>query len=255
MHKLLPTVITIFMLIFCLNFPAPAESALAGPEQTAERLQARIDTIKSLSFNFYQQTRGELTGRPKKGSGKAVFLKNNGRGLMRWDYTSPDRQVLISDGQVFSMYFENLHQMIVTPAEKLKSDLTYSFFIGNSRLMDDFIILPPDPDIGGSTEGMSVIKLIPKIPHARIESIHLWVTDDSVIRRITLLDHFGTETVLSFSDIKIDPLNEMDGKAIRKIFSFSPPRYFLYFLLKRLPFFLILLFRLLAYLLVFLLLK
>ena len=223
MYKPLLPVITIFLLLFCLNIPLRAETAPPAPQQTAARLQARIDTIKSLSFNFYQQTRGELTGRPKKGSGKAVFLKNNGRGLMRWDYIAPDRQVLVSDGKIFSMYFEKLHQMIVTPAEKLKNDLTYSFFIGNSRLMDDFHILQPDPDIAGNTEGMSVIKLIPKIPHAQIESIHLWVTDDSLIRRITLLDHFGTETILSFSDIKIDPLKEIDDKTIRKIFSFSPP--------------------------------
>ena len=213
----------ILLLLLSMAYPLYAEQSLSGPEKTAARLQAKIDTIRSLSFQFYQQTRGELTGRPRKGSGRAIFLKNNEGGLMRWDYTSPDRQVLVSDGKLFSMYFEKLHQMIVTPAEKLKNDLTYSFFIGHSKLMDDFYVLTPDPDIGENREGMNVVKLVPKIPHAQIENIHLWVTGDSLIRRITLLDHFGTETVLSFSDIKIDPLKDLDEKAIRKIFSFTPP--------------------------------
>ncbi len=223
MRKSIIFVSTVLLLFFCLAFSLHAKQQLTDPEKTAARLQARIDTFKSLSFQFYQQTRGELTGRPRKGSGKAIFLKKDNKGFMRWDYITPDRQVLVSDGKLFSMYFENLHQMIVTPAEKLKDDLTYSFFIGNSRLMDDFYVLPPDPDIGGDREKMSVIKLVPKIPHARIENIHLWVTANSLIRRITLLDHFGTETVLSFSDIKIDPLKNLDEKAIQNMFSFTPP--------------------------------
>lgn len=238
MRKTFSLAAGVLLLLLSLTYPLYAEQPLSGPDkpawlnqkaqpqranETVARLQARIDTIRSLSFKFYQTTRGELTGRPRKGSGRAVFLKNNGKGLMRWDYTSPDRQVLVSDGKLFSMYFEKLHQMIVTPAEKLKNDLTYSFFIGHSRLVDDFYILPPDPDIGGDREGMSVIKLVPKIPHAQIENIHLWVTGSSLIRRITLLDHFGTETVLSFSDIKIDPLKGLDEKDIKNMFSFTPP--------------------------------
>ncbi|WP_457576080.1 LolA family protein [Desulfomarina sp.] len=223
MRKTFPFAFSFFLLFLSLTYPLYATQPPVEPVKTAARLQARIDTIKSISFQFYQQTRGELTGRPRKGSGRAIFLKDNNRGLMRWDYTSPDRQVLVSDGRLFSMYFEKLHQMIVTPAEKLKNDLTYSFFIGHSRLTDDFYILPPDPDIGGHRDGMSVIRLVPKIPHAQIENIHLWVTGDSLIRRITLLDHFGTETVLSFSDIQIDPLKDLDEKAIRDMFSFTPP--------------------------------
>jgi len=215
----------ILLLLLSASSPQASTAIDSGepPEKTAARLQLKIDNMQSLTFNFYQQTRGEMTGRPRKGSGKAIFYKKDGTSRMRWDYSSPDRQVLVSDGVVFSMYFDNLKQMIVSPAESLDKDLTYSFFTGTGNLTKDFLILPPDEKTGVNTAEFKVIKLVPVRDHSQIQDLHIWVTPSSLIRRMNIRDHFGTITVLNFSDIQVDSLVETDEKKLQSLFSFIPP--------------------------------
>lgn len=217
-----------FLILICtLMFVVAAhggESGIEYPEDVAERLQARYDKIKSLTFNFIQNSSGDITGRPRRGTGKAAFLKLDGRSYMRWDYTSPDRQVLTSDGELFSMYFAKLQQMIITPADRLEADLTYSFFTGKGILIKDFHIRPADEEFQPANESeFKVIKLIPKTAQSQVQDIHLWVTSASLIRRIKIRDHFGTITDLNLSDIEIDGLVGKDPQALLSFFSFTPP--------------------------------
>lgn len=217
----------IFMvfLALTLTLATTKAGAVEYPEDIAARLQARYDNMQSLKFNFKQEIHGEMTGRPRQGSGRAVFLKNNGKARMRWDYVSPEQQVLISDGVEFSMYFANLKQLIVSPAERLDTDLTYSFFTGKGVLQRDFYIRPANEDEQSSNEDeFKIIKIIPKTQQSQVQDIHLYVTSDSLIRRIKIRDHFGTITVLNFSDIEVDTV--MKGKTpeeIEALFTFVPP--------------------------------
>lgn len=225
MHKLFLLLITLLSSLIIFSLQASAKiNTDESPKDTAARIQLRIDEIQSLSFNFYQQTRGEMTGRPRKGSGKAVFFKKDGNSRMRWDYNSPDKQVLVSDGSVFSMYFDDLKQMIVTPAKNIENDLTYSFFTGRGNLKNDFHILPPDEETGTNKEEFKIIKLVPKQPHSQVQDIHVWITEASLIRRMNIRDLFGTITVLNFSDIQVDSLVGADEKTLQSLFSFIPPK-------------------------------
>lgn len=194
------------------------------PEDIAVRLQEKYDTMTSLAFKFNQDTRGEITGRPRKGSGNATFLKGGEKSKMRWDYTDPKKQIILSDGTHFYMYFEELKQMIISPAESLEKDLTYSFFAGNGRLQDDFYIRPANAEFTGDKDvGFKVIKLVPIQPHSQVQDIHLWVSPDSLIQRIHIQDHFGTVTVLNLSDIKPDILQGRSKEETAALFSFNPP--------------------------------
>ncbi len=220
----------LFLLLLLVPFTAPAEES---PENTASRLQKHYDSIFSLSFDFVQSTRGQLAGRPKTGRGQAFFVKGvkhtdtaTPPGKMRWNYSTPEEQVLVSDGQQFSMYFSSLNQMIVTPAQSLQQDLTYSFFTGAGNLLMDFEVFPPDQGSNlttGEQEQTRVIKLIPKEQQSQVTSIHLWITADSLIRRIEILDHFDTLTVLNFSNIKVNTLSPEDAPLMKRLFTFTPP--------------------------------
>ena len=218
--------LTTFLFLFFLVCSFPAAAFAESPEDVATRLQNRYDDIQSLTFDFIQDTRGQLSGRPKKGSGQAFFVKFRSKdkkaGKMRWNYSLPDRQVLVSDGITFSMYFASLSQMIITAADALQQDLTYSFFTGSGNLLEDFTILPPD-QADNSQDQTVVIKLRPKSRQSQVASIHLWVTDDSLIRRIEILDHFDTLTVLNFSNLKVNTLDGDDADLMKRLFHFTPP--------------------------------
>lgn len=223
-HRLFLMLIALFLLLS--SPPAFAAQNIEYPEQIAERLQKRFDAMTSLSFSFMQQSQGQLGGRAQKGSGTAYFSKLDKTPKMRWNYSAPDRQVLISDGKTFSMYFAELKQQIITPAESLDSDVTYAFFSGKSRISESFHILPPDEryiQSTGSQPGLpKIIKLVPKEQQSQLQSIHLWVDENSLIRRIELLDLFDTVTILNISNIEVDFLDH-NRKEARKLFSFTPP--------------------------------
>ncbi len=217
----------LFLFLFFLLFLFPMAAAAESPEAVAARLQERYDNIQSLTFDFIQETRGQLTGRPKKGRGQAFFVKNISEdklpGKMRWNYSDPDRQVLMSDGKSFSMYFASLAQMIITPAESLQQDLTYSFFTGTGNLLQDFNVLVSDHGLDTRQGQTTVIQLTPKARQSQVASIHLWVTDDSLIQRIEILDQFDTLTVLNFSSLKVNSLDAEDDALMRRLFHFIPP--------------------------------
>lgn len=218
----------IILVLSCLLLPVivyGGESDIEYPEDIAQRLQARYDKISSLTFNFTQNSSGDMTGRPRKGSGRATFVKLDGERYMRWDYAIPDKQVLVSDGKIFSMYFAELQQMIISPAEALEADLTYSFFTGKGTLKNDFHIRPADEEYQAENNAeFQVIKLIPKTAQSQVQDIHLWVTADSLIRRISIRDHFDTVTVLNLSDIEIDGLVSKNRQELLSFFSFVPPQ-------------------------------
>ena len=205
-----------------------AENALASTEyplDIARRLQNRYDHIESLNFHFKQQVTGQMAGRDKAASGEAWFLKNADGGRMRWNYVNP-QQVLVSDGQKFSMYFEELKQMIVSDADSLDQELTYSFFSGRGNLERDFHILPADEAYGLQDyqgKGAKIIKLVPIKDQAQVEDIHLWVNADSLIERIVLRDHLDTRTTLTFSAIRPNALAGLAPAEVRQLFSFTPP--------------------------------
>ena len=114
--------------------------------------------------------------------------------------------------------------MIISPATTLDQDLTYSFFTGRGNLIRDFNILPRDEEFKSDDETDSkIIKLIPKTAQSQVQDIHLWVSTDSLIRRIKIRDHFGTITVLSLSDIMVDSLTENTQAELTSLFSFTPP--------------------------------
>lgn len=218
---------TALCLLFVLLLPSGLCFAANDeyPEDIATRLQKKYDQMKSLSFTFNQQSQGQVSGRPRTGSGTAFFYKTNKTSRMRWNYTDPDRQVLISDGTTFSMYFAELQQMIVTPADTLESDLTYTFFSGRGHIAEQFHILPPDEEFMQEEEKAGqpkVIKLVPKEPQSQVQAIHLWVDNDSLIRRIEIKDHFDTVTLLTLSKIEIDTISGSSTE-VAKLFAFTPP--------------------------------
>ena len=209
-------------LTVCLATSTPEQ-----PEQIAQRLEEKYAQIDSLSFSFFQKSGGQLAGRVKEGKGNGIFAKTDSRTMMRWNYLTPDFQVVISDGKYISMYFEKLNQMIISPVDSAQTDVLFSFFTGDMPLAENFKILPPENQGGDQSpetvDNLQVIQLRPLQSQSPINTIHLWITGESLIRRIELMDHFDTRTVINLSNIKTNPVNMMDQDGLLTIFTFTPP--------------------------------
>jgi len=204
-----------------------AASESEQPEQVAKRLSESYRQISSLSFSFFQKTSGQLAGRPKEGKGNGIFVKTETGTMMRWNYLAPEHQVVTSDGKFVSMYFEKLNQMIISPVDSAQTDVLFSFFTGNVPLSENFEILPPEEQFTGqparSPDNLEVIQLRPLKQQSQINTIHLWITDESLIRRIELLDYFDTRTIINLSNLQTNTVDVTDQDGLRTIFTFSPP--------------------------------
>jgi outer membrane lipoprotein carrier protein len=188
--------------------------------EIAQKLQNTYEKAANLVAEFNQTTSMKFSGRVREGSGSMIFLRP---GRLRWDYITPDHQVLISDGESISMYFEKSNQMITSDArDYLQSDVTYSFFAGTGDILKDFDIV--EPDFENTIEDSHLIKLIPKSTHPHVADIHAWITDGTfLLEHLQIVDHLDTVTDLFFKNVHIDS-NSYGGREITKsLFSFTPP--------------------------------
>jgi outer membrane lipoprotein carrier protein len=212
--------LTVFLLVITPSLPVLAQT----PEALAEQIRTTYAEIGSISFSFSQTTGGQVAGRPRTGKGTALFAKDRGKHLMRWNYLLPDPQVVISDGTTVSMYFEKLNQMIITDVDTAHTDTLFSFFTATEPLSSHFAVLPADPETAAdSGAGLQVLQLQPLDSDTQIKSIHLWTDSRSIIRRIDLLDYFDTHTTINLSNIEINPLDLTDEQDLSARFSFVPP--------------------------------
>jgi len=210
------------LLLIPVLFMLPGQIAAQSLDSitVAQSLQNTYEKAANLVAEFNQVTSVKFSGRVQKGSGSMIFLRP---GRLRWDYITPDHQVLISDGESISMYFAKSNQMIISNArDYLQSDVTYSFFAGTGDILKDFYIA--EPDFENTSENSYLIKLIPKSTHPSVAYIHAWITDETfLLKHLQIVDHFDTVTDLFFKNVRIDS-DSYEGREITEsLFSFTPP--------------------------------
>ena len=210
----------VFLLGVLSLLAVPAKAQTMSALEVAQKLQNTYEKAENLAAEFKQTTTTKFSSRVRQGSGTMIFSKP---GRMRWDYLTPDHQVLISDGETISMYFEKNNQMIVSNAKDyLQSDVTYSFFAGSGNILKDFDV--SEPDIFKQPEDSFLIKMTPKSLHPHVSSLHLWVSQDNfLITHLQIVDHFDTVTDLFFNNIVIDTDYYENRKIEDDLFIFKPP--------------------------------
>ena len=213
--------------LICLlgvRLPEASAAPAALPEQQVTKIQDMYRDLTSLTFDFRQLTR--TGGRERLGAGNAVFYRPGSTpGVMRWNYTEPDTQIILNDGSQLSIYTKKDKQVIVTSAEELQSDITYAFFAGTRNLLDDFAAKPPGDRFIVSSDNKDIqsVQLVPKEPHAQVKALHLWFDKNFLIRRLIMEDHFDSITELNFTDIKLNSLPEKSKKTLADLLQLNLP--------------------------------
>ena len=199
--------------------------------QLAETLQNTYSKLTSLEFNFTQVTR--TGGRERHGAGNAVFYRSTlspeknvqTNSVMRWNYTSPDEQIITNDGETLSIYTKKDQQILMTPANELESDITFAFLSGSKKLLDDFLATKPNDRFSFSIPGKDIrgLQLIPRTPHSQVKAIHMWFDDTFVIHNLIIEDHFDSVTELIFTNILLDKIPADNPRKVQEILHFPIP--------------------------------
>ncbi|MFH1215267.1 MAG: outer membrane lipoprotein chaperone LolA [Pseudomonadota bacterium] len=209
------SLIFLLQIVLVLIFPVAGFCGDLAPVDIATKIQEKYEKTISFKADFLQTSNiSGMQHRQRQGSGTMAIQKPS---LLRWDYSTPDKQVLVSDGEEFSLYFASEKQMIVTPAkEYLQEDVTYSFFSGTGNLLRDFDV----SDAPGflARDGSYAITLKPKNSHPQVDVMYVWVdTGTFLINHLQIQDHLGSLTDLVFSNPVVDQPFPVEH------FHFTPP--------------------------------
>lgn len=229
--------LALFLLTWAPLHGAETVSPAATPEARAETLQNLYRGLTSLTFDFSQVT--SSGGRERTGRGNGVFYKapappsgtgpgdrpSEGISIMRWNYTEPDRQVIINDGEYLSIYTESDRQLIKTPASELESDITFAIFAGARSLLDDFAARDAGSVTMHSPEDgdLQTVLLVPREPHNQIKTVQIWFDEKGIIRHLRIEDHFAATTDLHFDNIELNGLPPNDREQADLIISLQVP--------------------------------
>jgi outer membrane lipoprotein carrier protein len=132
-------------------------------------------------------------------------------GKFRWDYETPYRQQIISDGKRLWSYDEDLEQVTVQPIDKVLS-ATPAMLLSGLQPVEEVFDMKAIP----AAEGLLHARLQPKSDDSNINEIHLYFVNEA-LTRIQALDGFGNTTTFDFTGL----LRNSDLEA--RLFNFEPP--------------------------------
>jgi outer membrane lipoprotein carrier protein len=178
-------------------------SAQGSPPSAAElaaALQRKIDSIRDFSADFTHQHVGGVLRRKVVEQGSVVVKKP---GKMRWDYTSPEKKVFVSDGT--RIYFHDIPNNQVTVSDVPQGDQAASaalFLTGKGNLTRDF-----NPSFlqaaAGAPPNTHALRLDPKTPQSEYDWLEIVVDRDTLlIRSLTAAETEGGRSTFLFSKLK-----------------------------------------------------
>ncbi|MFQ5481807.1 MAG: outer membrane lipoprotein chaperone LolA [Nitrospinaceae bacterium] len=183
----------------------------APPGEIVAAVQKRYEATKSLRAKFTQQSFLKIMGQSQKAQGD-VWIKKPGK--MKWVYTAPDPQVLITHQGTLWLYLPEDGQ-----ATKMKIDNVYSsntpalFLAGRGSLTESF-------NVGQvlTRETSYKITLFPKNPEGSMDRLVVWADKKSYqIIGSSVYDKLGNRTDMRFREIQVNP------DLPDSIFRFIPP--------------------------------
>lgn len=181
-----------------LLFSTPAIAQEHDLQTIIDQVQAEYERTDTLYASFSQVSRLRSVPKPKESHGIVYFKKP---GKMRWEYTNPEQQLLVSDGRTMWFYVAEDAQVIVQDAEDAYGSRTpVTFLSGMGKLQNDFYMkLLPDstPDTGYKLE------LLPKQPQSDLAKLILTV-DPATFRIVhtAVYDPYGNITDVYLENVE-----------------------------------------------------
>ena len=181
--------------------------------EIVEKLQARYNSTNGFAADFTQEIESATLGEKVTSQGKVYFQKP---GRMRWEFTSPDPQTVVSDGRFFWFYQPQQKQVLKTPLQQaFRSHTLIAFLTGVGRIDQEFTV-----SLVGQTEEGYLLHLIPREGEESLGgSLEVQVSTGTYdIVRVQITDPLGNLTRLHFSNM--DHQATLDGA----LFHFTVPQ-------------------------------
>src|SRR5256884_6888977 len=151
----------LILVVVCLSLVV----ASAVPAQTLEDVVRDLETaygrMADLRAEFTQTAFNKSLNQTIPAQG-TVYLKKGGK--LRWEYTEPTPQEIVSDGKKLWVYTPTLNQANVADAPEALAGPAGSFLAGLGRLRSEFQVRFLNPSQPKDADGNWVLDLTPKQP-------------------------------------------------------------------------------------------
>jgi outer membrane lipoprotein carrier protein len=187
------------LLVSLMMVSSPLAFAQDSLDDVIKNLQERYDETKDFSSVFTQETITKSLGAPAIVNGKVYFKKP---GMVRWEYTDPIVQDIISDGETLWLYLPDDKQVrIYKAAEAFGNQAFLGFLFGEGEITDDFETALGELD-AEKAQDYYLLMLAPKDPESTIYRILLLVDKENyLIHQVNTYDILGNVTRIAFKDI------------------------------------------------------
>jgi len=194
----------------------PTGAQRPTPQELAQTLQKRYDTVRDFSADFQHIYTGGALRKQLSERGRMLIKKP---GKMRWEYSAPEKKTFVSDGVKMYSYIPADKQVIVASVPKSDQATTPALFLaGQGNLVRDFTV-SEGAVAKGLPEGTRALKLAPKSLQADFESLILSLDPATLtLRGLESVDAQGGTSSFVFTNLK-----ENVGLA-DKDFAFTMPR-------------------------------
>jgi outer membrane lipoprotein carrier protein len=203
------------LLIVALVLPAASASA-QGLDAVIRDVEAAYARLADLKAEFSQAAFNKSLNQTIPAEG-TVYLKKGGR--LRWEYTAPTPQEIVSDGKTLWVYTPQLNQVNTGPAPEALAGPAGSFLAGLGKLREHFdvrflnLAQPRDGD------GNWVLDLKPKQPLPTMARLILALDPrDLQVRKAVVYDQFENTVTMKFAKVTVN------GGLPEKLFTFVPPK-------------------------------
>jgi outer membrane lipoprotein carrier protein len=196
--KRVVTMLTLALLVATATVPATAQSL----DDVVREIEAVYGRMTDLRADFTQTAFNKSLNQtiPARGT---VYLKKGGK--LRWEYTEPTPQEIVSDGKKLWVYTPTLNQANVADAPEALAGPAGSFLAGLGRLRTEFQVRFLDPAQPKDTEGNWALDLTPKQPLPTLTRLLLSVDPKSwEIRKAVVHDRFENTVTMRFSKMAVN---------------------------------------------------
>src|SRR6058998_2241067 len=195
--------------------------AAAGPEQaqSLDEVVRDVETaygrITDLRAEFSQSSFNKSLNQtiPAKGT---VYLKKGGK--LRWEYTEPTTQEIVSDGKKLWVYTPQLNQVNVGDAPDALAGPAGSFLAGLGKIHEHFTVRFLNPAQPTDADGNVVLDLTPKQPLPTMSRLILALDAKTwEVRKATIHDQFENTVSMRFTRLAVN------SGLPDQLFTFVPP--------------------------------